>query len=318
MDVELPAYDGGKGSNHSSLVAEGKRVCYRPCINIVQGSPIEILVEGTVGEYIELNNCFLWVRIRIVTRDGLAPGADLVAPVNNILHSMWSSVELELNNKNITGHGLHYPYRAYLENLLSYSPTSMNYQLQTEGWHKDKAGHMNSVILTNQAVNTGLRERAVRFNEGRLVELYGRLHLDIFHQESLLPPGVPMKLKLTPSAGRHCLMTLAPVNNAVQIEYRIFIEECQFHVKKIVLYPHLTLEAHKLHLNKSYAYCLRTPMIKLLTLANNIGSFRETFITTGQIPQRVYIAFISQAAHDGSYQENTFNFQHFDMREICV
>ena len=231
---------------------------------------------------------------------------------------MWSSVELELNNKNITGHGLHYPYRAYLENLLSYSPTSMNYQLQTEGWHKDKAGHMNSVILTNQAVNTGLRERAVRFNEGRLVELYGRLHLDIFHQESLLPPGVPMKLKLTPSAGRHCLMTLAPVNNAVQIEYRIFIEECQFHVKKIVLYPHLTLEAHKLHLNKSYAYCLRTPMIKLLTLANNIGSYRETFITTGQIPQRVYIAFISQAAHDGSYQENTFNFQHFDMREICV
>ena len=50
MDVELPNYDGGKDADHISMVAEGKLVCYRPGINIVQGSPIEILVEGTVGE----------------------------------------------------------------------------------------------------------------------------------------------------------------------------------------------------------------------------------------------------------------------------
>jgi hypothetical protein len=311
----MPEFGAEEGS---SMIAEGKESCYRPAINIVQGSPIEILVDGTVGEYIALNSCFLWVRIRILRRDGTAPAENAVAPVNNILHSMWSSVELELNSKNISGHGMHYPYRAYLENLLSYSPTSMEYHLQNEGWFKDTAGATNTSVLTQHATNLGLRKRAVNFQQGRQVALYGRLHLDLFHQESLLPPSVPFRVKLTPALGKHCLITPPPADDHQQIEYRIQIDECKLIVKKLIFHPKITLDAHKAHQLASYSYPLRTAQLKLITLGNNIASFRETFVTGGQIPCRVILAFVSQAAHDGSFQENPFHFAHHNLSEIHI
>jgi len=95
--------------------------------------------------------------------------------VNNLFHSLFSSVDLYLNNKLVTANADTYPYRAYIENLLSYNKASKDTHLKAlEMWEEDKPGHMADNTTT--ADNAGWKLRKARvFN--KQCELAGRLHL---------------------------------------------------------------------------------------------------------------------------------------------
>ena len=47
--------------------------------------------------------------------------------------------------------------------------------------------------------NAGLNARAATFARITLVELIGRPHLDVVHQERLIPPNIDLHMKLIPS-----------------------------------------------------------------------------------------------------------------------
>ena len=69
-------------------------------------------------------------------------------PVNNILHSLFSEIDVSLNGKVVTPGTDTYPYKAYLEKLLSYSPDTFKTQMKAcTLWEKDTAGHMDELKL---------------------------------------------------------------------------------------------------------------------------------------------------------------------------
>ena len=55
---------------------------------------------------------------------------DISSPVNNIIHSLFSEIDLSINGKVITPGTDTYPYKAYLEKLLSYEPNTLNTQMK--------------------------------------------------------------------------------------------------------------------------------------------------------------------------------------------
>jgi hypothetical protein len=63
-------------------------------------------------------------------------GADLTGanststPMNNILHTLFSEINVSLNGKVVTLGTDTYPYKAYLEKLLSYSPDTLKTQMK--------------------------------------------------------------------------------------------------------------------------------------------------------------------------------------------
>ncbi|MEG7523508.1 MAG: hypothetical protein M3H12_10465 [Chromatiales bacterium] len=74
-----------------------------------------------------------------------ASGADLDAadpmgPVNNWLHSLFSQVDVYLNGTLATPSTTTYPYRAYIDTLLSYGDDAKATQLTSQMWCKDTAG----------------------------------------------------------------------------------------------------------------------------------------------------------------------------------
>jgi hypothetical protein len=68
-----------------------------------------------------LANTYLFVEAQIVADDGTAldAGAD-VGPVNLWMHSLFSDVSVSLNEKLVSPPTSLFPYRAYIETLLSY------------------------------------------------------------------------------------------------------------------------------------------------------------------------------------------------------
>ena len=60
-------------------------------------------------------------------------------PIDMILHTMWSSVDVILNNIQVSGAGGNYMYKAAIEYLLNYSKNTKEIQLQSIGMTPDTA-----------------------------------------------------------------------------------------------------------------------------------------------------------------------------------
>ena len=71
--------------------------------------------------------------------------------------------------------------------------------------------------------NAGLNTRAAIFARSTLVELIGRPHLDVFHQERLIPPNIDLHMKLIPSPNGFLCKSAAPAANAQQKNYKLVI-----------------------------------------------------------------------------------------------
>ena len=65
--------------------------------------PIEFTIPSHTEFYTDLSQTYLYVKFRILKGDGddLA-GTSKVYPVNNLFHSMFSGIDLYLNNKLVT------------------------------------------------------------------------------------------------------------------------------------------------------------------------------------------------------------------------
>ena len=87
--------------------------------------PNEFAVSGAGDDYIDLANTYLFVEAQIVADEDTAldGGAD-VGSVNLWMHSLFSDVSVSLNEKLVSPPTSLYPYRAYIEILLSYGPVA--------------------------------------------------------------------------------------------------------------------------------------------------------------------------------------------------
>jgi hypothetical protein len=164
-----------------------------PSNNMADSTYLEFLYE--TDNYVDLSNTYLNLRVKISdARAGnhAIAAATNVAGTNNWLHSLFARINLEIGGVSVTTPNDTYPYRAYLETVLSYGADAKKSHLQTQGYYKDEAGHMDTIGERNK----GYKARKELAEGGRLVELKGRLHLDMFQQPRLIPKGTKLKLTL--------------------------------------------------------------------------------------------------------------------------
>src|SRR5207244_2974064 len=119
-------------------IESGSYVEYNPISSINDGSPIEFVISGTGQDYIDLANTQLYVKLDVRQADNTPIVADSqVGPVNLLLHSLFSEVDVKLNDVLITSTNNTYAYRAYLETLLTYGSESKSTQLSSSLYCKD-------------------------------------------------------------------------------------------------------------------------------------------------------------------------------------
>ncbi len=137
--------------------------------------PIEFFIPGNMMYFLDLKDSSLGVKVR-VRKDGNTAlvEADVLGPINNWLHSLFSDITLTMNDTVVEG-GTHlYPYKAYLTNLLMYGSEAKKCQLQTSGWVSDTAGQMNN------AANRGFVTRQAWAKSANAYHMEGPLLLDMF------------------------------------------------------------------------------------------------------------------------------------------
>ena len=124
-------------------IDDGRWVEHQPLTSLDSEGPSEFMLPGTGDAYLDLTNTYLLIRAKVVRGYGTDLAADTqVAPVNNWLHSLFSQVDVYINDTLVTPSSNTYPFRAYVETILSYGAEAKKTQLTSQLWYKDTAGHM--------------------------------------------------------------------------------------------------------------------------------------------------------------------------------
>ena len=84
-------------------IQQAEWVEYQPLTSILGNAPIEFGVVGSGEEYVDLSNVVLYVRAKIVRNNNGDLAADSTsAPINLLLHSMFSQVDVSLNDEHLS------------------------------------------------------------------------------------------------------------------------------------------------------------------------------------------------------------------------
>jgi hypothetical protein len=176
-------------------------------------APIEFVVPPTGDEYMDLSHAKIRIRVKILTeKNEPLTAAHSVAPVNNFLHSLFSNVQIELNQKCITPQSGLYNYRAMVENLLNYGGEAKNTHLTSSLFYKDTPGKMSAVDD-----NKGYSKRH-SFAQAGEFDMESHIHSDIFNQNKYMLNGVQMVMKFYKSRSDFSLMVKQDDSNKYKIK----------------------------------------------------------------------------------------------------
>jgi hypothetical protein len=230
-----------------------------------------------------------------------------------MLYSLFSEVDVKLNDVLITSTNNTYAYRAYIETLLSYGTEAKSTHLTSALYYKDDAGKMEDANPVENAANSGLKKRQGYFKDGRSVDLLGRIHADLFYQQKYIPNDVTIRIRLVRNKNNFCLMSATPNEN-----YKIHISDCKIYVRKVKLSPSIFV-AHAKGLEHGNAkYPLRRVICKTFTVPGGNLDCSQENLFSGQLPTRLVIGCVDNDAFNGSYGKNPFNFKHFSLTQLKV
>lgn len=318
--VMLDSYDVFTKRRTADQVEGGIVELYYPRNDIRNGN-IEFMVEGNSDHCILPQKSFLRLTIELEGKqkkpdtDGtdktISNGKAIAGPVNNILHSIFSSVDVYLSNQATTKTDHNYPYAAYLQTLCNYGEEPLNTSLAMGGCVKDRAGYMESI----DGNNTGFEQRREMFQEAsdRKIQLTGKLFSPIFQQVKILPSQVSMSVRLTKKADPHFYLMHE------EGDFKINIVEAVLVIQK-VLPTIMYKESYTKMLSDGtpIPYQLDIPSINFITIEPGSTQFVRENLFLGKTPKRIIFGLVETAAYQGSAKLNPFNFQHFNVSEIAL
>lgn len=288
---------------------------YSPISSLAQGTPIEFVITPVEGQMPDFSRSYLYIKAKyVVAADGADVGAAVeLATVNMPLHSMFSSVDVHIGDVLVTEANVHYPYKAMIQTLLSYSDEALKSYKQCAGFYKDTASYMNNLNMAANAVNLGLKSRWDLVKGSKEFELMDRLHVDVFHTDLLLPSNLSTRIRLIPAPVNFLIMAAEDT-----VAYHLKILQARFFVPFKVLSNDQYM-AMEMALQKANARIpFRRVTLKHLTIPAGQTTASHDNLILGKLPKRMVLAMVAETAMSGTMKENPFNFEHFGLNYLAL
>ena len=298
------AVDGSQWVEHS------------PVSTITSSSPIEFIVSGSGEDYMDLNNTLLEVKACIKTTNNSPVDAALaVAPINNTLHSLFSQIDVSLNDVNVSSATTTYPYRAYIETHLNYGTDAKKSRLQAAMYFiDDNLTVSNPIPDSSSARNMGLKRRHGICTAKPTFDMIGPLHVDVFNQSKYMLNGVTMKVRMTRSKDSFVLMAKSDVTESFKVD----ILSAKLFVRKLKITPSLCLAHERILQQKTAKYPITRVECKVIHLPQGQKSFTHDNLFLGQLPKRIVLGLVDNRAFNGDISLNPYNFQHCNLNYLAV
>jgi len=173
---------------------------------------------------------------------------------------------------------------------------------------------MDSVLVNNQGANrpnTRLQPRRTITKDSKDFDMLGRLHADLFFQERYLLNEVGLKIRLIRSKDEFCLI-------GVPQDATLHFVHAALFVRKVKLSPSVFLAHADSLQNATAKYPIKCCVCKALAISQNYSDMSYEKLITGQLPTRVVIGLVDNAAFNVARNLNPFHFQHFNVSKIAL
>ena len=263
--------------------------------------------------YTNLNDVLLYLQYEVVQANGQhITDAQEAAPVNNIAHSLFSSVQMLINGEKITSNNDEYPYKAYMLDLLSKDDGLKETWLKgCHRWHQDTAGHMD----TRGEANKGWTARKADAVEANTQGIIMHPHIDILKQGKYLPGQCELRFIFERSPEAFYM------HQAPNAGCRINITKAEMSLWQCHIRPEV-VEVHNKMLHTPgfgpFNYPIRRCRVTKHILNQGSQEYSWSQPDTSQIPTQTIIGLVKESASSGNHGENPFNFQAYGLKEIGV
>lgn len=287
---------------------------HRPISTLTESNTIEFSVTSAIDEYIQLRETMLYLKFKVnlnPASGATITGADWkkIQPVNNLLHSIFRTVDLEIEGKSINQAPQTYAYKAYFETMLGFTDEAKMGYLTAAGWFDDE----ENKAAVDEKVNLFTPKGTVKTDgTGKSIELMGKIHLDLAFQPKALIGGTRLKISLIPNVKDFYLWCDSAINPSV-----IFESAALYVTRSKLAYP--VVEAHNLALmNGTAKYPMMRSNVRSFTVPTGTLDINLDNSIFGQIPRRMFLAMVDSKGFNGNAQENPFKFQHFNLNHLTA
>lgn len=291
----------------------GKTQTYYMQATISDNGPYEFIIPSESSEFTQLDSIYLYGECSIQKSDmsDFAADADFkIVPVNNFPQTLFRQVEVYLNNQSVNDLSTPtYPYKAYIENHLSYDKDIKLTTLDArEMYVKDDAGKEKNLDELIKASNGKRRkERACR----KTICFQMKLHVDFLQSKRYLIPGVEMKIKLIRNEDTFSLIEATKLGG-------IKMKHLELSARKITIEPSVLSSIESKISHTPIMYPIAHSKIKTFLINTGIKSQHISQLVRGKLPRSFIISFVSSKAFDGDHTSNPFVFEHFNLNYMNV
>ena len=230
----------------------------------------------------------------------------LVTHVNNILHSLFSNVEGYINNQQICNSNGLYAHKICISNNFKGSVSEYKGVLHCEGYDNEELPDETMEALLSESFFT---RRMKMLNRPDGFMLYGKMGDDFFSTSELLYPNMKSGLRLIRARPNFYVVSDNP-------NVSLGIVDCSLYTRRIALKD----DFHKKRIDM-LAYTLvefnylETLAKTFIIPARQNQFIQENFFNYAPV-RRIAIAKNTDSAFTGSFTENAFWYQQFDLRQI--
>ena len=239
----------------------------------------------------------------------------LCSVVNNFIHSCVSKVNYQINDFQMGDSAAKsYCYKAYFDNLLSFSAAAKQQNLRYHGFSLDSAGKFDTVVKTkNNHPNKGFVDRAKLFCNGEYFHFSVKLRIDLANVDQYLQPGVQLRFEIERNLDSFAL--LSDVGNDTSYEFDI--KDSSIHFDKMIptaqYLKHFEDSISKTKL--VYSYDKSSVYNHLYPTGISDLSIYSLF-HTDKLPTYFVLGLVANDAYNGTMAKNPFNFKNFDLKEF--
>ena len=230
-----------------------------------------------------------------------------VTYVNNIMHSLFSNVELYIDNQQIYNSNGLYAHKSYISNTFKAAISEYKGVLHCEGYDykqdpEDTANPLPDPFFTR-------RIKLLRRLDGFM--LYGNVGIGFFSTSELLYPNMKIRLRLNGARPNFYMISDNP-------NVSLGIVDCSLYTRRIALND----DYHKKRMDMlAYApveYNYLETLAKTFIITARQNQFIQENIFNNAPIRRIAITMTTNSAFTDSFTENPFWYQQFDLRQIRI
>jgi hypothetical protein len=296
-----------------------ERVNTRTALGGANIAQLEFSVAPDKVNYTDLSESFLMVKCMYTKADGEEVEVDpKIGPVQHPLTSIFSNIDMAINNHKVTPNETHLPWIQWLH-LMSL-PKQVKKTYLTEGlWYEDS---YTSIAACSQSdpqaegagSNKGLKKRASFFGASKSVILVGKLYIAPHNTRRLYLPHLKFDYIFEVAPTKFHSMSQEPEGS-----YLFKIQEAALLIKRVTVSPSVALSHAQILQNSNAVYPIRHMMARSYNIPSGSLDFNFPNAFIGlEMPKALFVILITTLSKQGALTKNPFCCYNLDLQQLTV